>query len=651
MTFHTLSLDIETYSPEDLKKTGTHKYAAHPEFGVLWCAYKRDIDEDVTWLDIYSHGWPKWLVRAIVDPTITKVAWNAAFERTALAAELGKPMPAEQWDCTMVRAARAGWPLSLDVAARAMGLTQQKDKLGTSLINYFSKPCKPSKVNGGRTRNLPEHSPEKWQQYGEYCAQDVRAESAIRDFLISIPVSEFEQKLWCVDQRINDRGIKVDVGMVQNAIRIYNNYSDILKVEANEITGLHNSNSNAQLRAWLIEQGQEVENLRKATVEELLQDLKKGDVRRVLEIKQEVSKTSVKKYNAVMFGVGDDERCKGLFQFYGANRTGRFSGRRLQLQNLPQNHLPYLDLARKTIVDGKGKLFEIFYGNVPDALSQLIRTALVPMADHKFIVMDLSSIELVCSAWLADEQWVIDEFNTTRKIYEQTAARMLNIPVSMIGPDSAERQKGKVAALACQYGGTVGALISMGALRMGLEEDALPGIAAQWREANPNIVNYWWKLNRAALQVVGNPGTVVELSHGIKFFMKRRTLYIRLPSGRLLAYVGARIAPGKFGKPVIHYYGTKNGRWTIENTYGPKFFENLCQAVSRDCLAEAMVRMDDAGMRIVSHVHDEVVLEVPHVFDMDEVLKQVQQLMTVPLDWAPGLPLAAKGFYSDYYKK
>lgn len=682
-SFKAISIDVETYSPEEIvsgKKrppVGTHKYAAHPDFGILWLAYKRDTDDFATEIDVYNHGIPKWLRRALVSPDVIKFAWNAAFERTTLAAYLGVPMPPEQWNCTMVRAARAGWPLALGACAAAMGLTQQKDKTGSLLISYFCGPCKPTKANGGRTRNLPEHAPEKWVKFGQYCAQDVNTEYAILEYLLPIPISKFEQNLWNIDQQVNDRGFKADREFVTKAIKIFNESAEALRSEANELTGLQNANSTKQLTEWLAQNGHEVENLRKGTVADLVADLKTGNVKRVLQIRQEVNKTSVKKYNAILAGMNlHDDRCCGIFQFGGASRTMRWAGRRIQPQNFPQNHLVAIHIARQLVLEGKIKLLQLMYGNLHDVLSQLIRTAFIPEKGKKLIVYDLSSIELIVAGWLADEQWIIDEFLGERKFYEKTGSRMSGKPVELIGKEDIERQMGKVGTLACQYGGAENAVRNMAAnLMITLPEKMYGQVAPLWKAANPNIKAYWWELDRAAKKAIRQPGRVIELDKGVTFMMVRGTLYLRLPSGRMLAYVQAQlrwILPeyakkiieelkakkekynvNDYMKETIVYRSMVDGRWMWANTYGPKIFENMCQGVSRDVIAVAFTRLKKYDeIELVSHVHDEGVFEVEDdELVIERSMKRIERAMTKPIKWAPGLPLAAEGFSSYFYRK
>lgn len=645
----TLSIDIETFSSVDIRKSGVYKYVESPDFEILMMAYSVDGDP-VQVIDLTKDYPEFWLLKRLTDPKVLKTAYNAAFERTCLAKFFEKPMPAEQWDCTMVRAARAGYPMGLDAAAKAMGLTQEKMDSGKALIRYFSMPCKPTKANGGRTRNLPEYAPEKWNEYMDYCRQDVVVETSIRDRVLSLPVTETEKKLWVLDQKINDTGIELDTHFMGNAIRISEEYMKAMQCEAVSITGLDNPNSVAQLTGWLADQGEQVDTLRKADVKEMLEGDVDGEVRRMLEIRQEMSKTSVKKYTAMREMVCKDSRVKGLLQFYGANRTGRWAGRGVQFQNLPQNHIPDLDLARSVVSAGDGEMLDILYGNVPDTLSQLIRTSFVAGEGKRFIVADFSAIEARVIAWLAGERWRLEVFNTHGKIYEASAAQMFRIPIDQITKGSDLRQKGKVSELALGYQGGVGALEAMGALKMGLTAEELPDLVQKWRDANPAIVQLWYILNKAALSAVGKPGKLEEVNRGIRLQVKNGSLYIKLPSGRLLSYVNARLGQNRFGSPSILYKGMDQTtkQWKDLETYGGKLTENIVQAIARDCLAEAMLRLDTAGYKIVMHIHDEVVLEVPVDSGSTE---EVDGIMSQPIEWAKGLPLTADSFETSFYKK
>jgi len=644
----TLAIDIETFSSEDIKTAGVYRYAEARDFQILLFSYSVD---GGPWLIIdlaCREELPGYIVAAILDVSVTKISFNALFERICLGRHLGKRLSPVSWDCTMVRAARVGLPLNLDGVAKVLRLPILKDEEGKRLIRYFSIPCKPTKANGGRKRNLPEHDPERWQRFKSYCIRDGEVEQAIRARIEKYPITETEQQLYILDQEINDRGITIDPVLVGNAVRIDRESREDLEQEAICLTGLTNPNSAAQLKTWLSrETGSDVATLRKADIPLLLDNVDSPTVSRVLAIRQEMAKTSVKKYEAMAATAGRSSRIRGLFQIYGANRTGRWAGRLVQVQNLPQNHLPDLDLARRVVLGGDREVLQLLYGNVPDTLSQLIRTAFIAGPGKKLIAADFAAIELIVLAWLAGEQWVIQEFTGKRKIYEQTAARMLGIPVERVGKGSPERQKGKIASLACQYGGGVGALISMGALRMGLQESELPTIISQWRKANPNTVKYWKDIERAAIAAVrdGRPQRVKN----IHFFFQSGVLFIELPSGRRLAYVRPLIQEGEYGD-CLSYEGMNqiSKKWERIKTWGGKLVENIVQAIARDCLAVALLRLDAAGYCIVGHVHDEIIIEVDKNKDC---LSHILHVMAQAVPWAEGLPLAAEGFENSYYKK
>ncbi len=644
----TLAIDIETYSSVDLPSTGVYAYTSSDDFEILLFGYAFD-DDPVEIVDLaQGERLPHEVLNALKHPDIIKTAYNANFERVCIAKYLDLPTLPEQWRCSSVHALTLGLPGYLDGVAQVLKLGEQKDNAGKNLIRYFSKPCKPTKVNGGRTRNLPEHDPEKWEQFKSYCKQDVEVERELRKVLEKYPVPEREWRLWELDQRINDYGVAVDSRLVTQAINCDNEYQDMLLAEAKELTGLKNPNSVAQLKRWLKEEtGKDVESLNKATVSELKEEAECSTVKRVLSLRQKMSKTSIKKYQAMERAVCPDGRIRGLLQFYGANRTGRWAGRLVQVQNLPRNSLQDLDLARRLLKYGNCELLELLFDSVPEVLSQLIRTALIPSTGCRFIVSDFSAIEARVIAWLADERWRMEVFSGHGKIYEASAAHMFRVPIEEITKDSPLRQKGKIAELALGYGGSVGALKAMGALDMGLEEGELPELVETWRAANPNIVQFWWDVGNAAMKAVKDK-TTVPVHHGIEFSYEAGGLFLRLPSGRRLCYVKPRIQPGKFGRPVITYEGTEQGRWSRIDTYGPKLVENIVQATARDCLAEALLRVDAAGYKIVFHVHDEVVVEAPRGIG---TLEEVNKIMGQPLAWAPELPLRADGFETEYYMK
>ena len=655
---HHLSIDIETKSSADISKTGLYRYAQDKDFGILLFAYKYDGDE-VKVVDLTAgESIPKNIREALTDPYVTKHAYNAAFEWYCLNTA-GYTTPLEQWCCTMVHGLYCGYTAGLDATGKAIGLPQDKQKLmtGKALIRYFCVPCKPTKSNGGRTWNLPKHAPEKWALFKEYCIQDVVTEYELQKRLDAFPMPEDELSLWRMDVRMNAFGVGVDPALISGALEIDATSTEQLTAKAVEITGLPNPNSAVQLQQWLRGRGVEMENLQKATVEEALgrKDLPE-EVRDVLEIRRQLGKTSVKKYAAMQTAKGEDNRVRGLTQFYGANRTGRWAGRLVQLQNLPRNYIDTLDYARNLV---KAKNFEglrLIYGNVPDTLSQLIRTAFVPSKGNKFVVADFSAIEARVIAWLAGEQWVNEVFATHGKIYEATASQMFHVPIERIvkgNPEYSLRQKGKVATLALGYQGGTSALIAMGALNMGLEEDELPDIVTRWRNANPRIRDLWYAVEEAALAAVRTAqpqairGLVFRLGGELEY--GQSFLTVQLPSGRKLFYPKPFLKENHFGRMAIHYYtvGQQTKKWEVDSTYGGKMTENIVQAIARDCLAETLRRIDRMGLQVVFHVHDEVIIDAPQ----DVTAEQICRLMAEPITWAPGLILKGAGFESGYYMK
>ncbi|MEQ2464750.1 DNA polymerase [Niallia hominis] len=645
-----LSIDIETYSSVDLIKSGVYAYCESSDFEILLFAYAVN-DEEVRVVDLASgEKIPDDILKAMTDPTIIKTAYNANFERTCLAKYFHQPMPPEQWRCSSVHALMLGLPGYLDGVAKCLRLKEQKMKEGKALIRYFSVPCKPTKVNGERTRNLPKHDLEKWDIFKDYCKQDVEVERQIRNKLEAFPITKVEQKLWELDQKINDEGVLIDKTLVFNAIQADKALQDELFEEAVRLTGLENPNSPAQLKGWLLKQGLEVNSLAKKNVEALMGEVENPKVKRLLELRQAMSKTSVKKYEAMERSICPDQRIRGLLQFYGANRTGRWAGRLVQIHNLPRNSLKDLQIARDLLKTGNYDTLELLFESVSDVLSQLIRTAFIPSQDHRFVVADFSAIEARVIAWLAGERWRMDVFQSHGKIYEASAAQMFKVPIETIDKGSPLRQKGKIAELALGYGGSKGALMQMGALDMGLNEDELPDLVSAWREANPNIVKLWWGIEAAAIKAVKEK-VVMKMQYGLTFHYTKGILFITLPSGRSLAYVRPRIGiDERFGKEQLTYEGTEQGskQWGRIPTYGGKLTENIIQAIARDCLAVSMLRLDEAGYRINFHVHDEVILDVPIATGS---MEEVENIMGQSIDWAPGLPLGADSFETFYYKK
>lgn len=645
-----LAIDIETYGDKDIRKVGAYAYADSEAFEVLLFAYAWDRGEpeviDLTELAEI----PPDVLSAILDPNVIKTAYNANFERTCLARHFGEPMPPEQWRCTAVDATRLGLPGNLAGAAQVLKLDEQKDNTGKNLIKYFCGPCKPTKVNGGRERNHPHHDMDKWLQFIEYCRQDVRTEVAIRERIEPLLyVPDWEQDLWSLDQRINDRGVLVDRKLVEAAVELTDTYETKLTGESLWITGLANPNSTAQLGAWLEEQGHPLPNLQRETVEAALQDKMADEVRTVLENRIELSRAAVTKYKSLDNAACRDGKLRGVLQFYGAQRTGRWAGRIFQPQNLTKNFLEDIETVRKLI---RGKHFEqteLLYDEGANVLlSQLVRTALIASKGNTLYISDFSAIEARVIAWLAGEQWRLDVFNGDGKIYEASAAAMFHVPVASIDKSSPLRQRGKVAELALGYQGGPGALKAMGALEQGMTEEELPGIVKAWRKASPNIVKLWRSVENAALKAVREPGRVVRLQFGLTFHVERGVLFITLPSSRRLAYPKIRITEGKYGDALEYDGVDAKKRWTSIDTYGGKLVENIVQAIARDCLGVSMLRVEANGYETILHVHDELVTDTPIGFGSVE---ELEAIMSEPIDWAPGLNLTAAGFESPFYMK
>lgn len=660
-----LSIDIETRSSEEIGKTGLYKYAQSPDFEILLFAYQLDA-EPVEVVDLkQGEQIPSAIVKALADPAVCKHAYNAAFEWYCLN-RAGYRTPLDQWRCTMAHGLYCGYTAGLDATGKAIGLPQDKQKLavGKALIRYFCVPCRATKSNGGRSWNEPWHAPEKWELFKEYCGQDVVTEKEIQRRLELFPVPEEEWRQWQMDVRMNAYGVRVDRELIDGVLRINARSEAELTEEAMRITGLENPNSVAQLKGWLENRigdclgvKTELTTLSKEKVSALLaQTGIPKDVRRVLEIRQQLGKTSVKKYVAMESARCEDDRIRGLTQYYGANRTGRWAGRLVQMQNLPRNYLKTLDYARKLAKNGNFEGLRLLYGNVPDTLSQLIRTAFIPSEGHKFVVADFSAIEARVIAWLAGEQWVNEVFATHGKIYEATASQMFHVPIERIAkgnPEYALRQKGKVATLALGYQGGTSALIAMGALNMGLTEEELPDIVARWRGANKQICALWYAVENAALaamrtaQPQGIRGLIFTLEGDLIY--GQTFLTVRLPSGRKLYYPKPFLKENQFGKEAIHYYtvGQQTRKWEITSTYGGKMTENIVQAIARDCLAVTLDRIAAKGLQVVFHVHDEVIIDAP----METTVEEICGLMAEPIPWAPGLILKGAGFESSYYMK
>lgn len=647
----TLAIDVETYCELDIKNVGAYRYCEHPSFEIMLFAYAYD-DEPVQIIDFtIGEMLPFEVASDIFNPHIVKVAFNANFERNSLSNKLGDEMEPNQWDCTMIQALRMGLPSSLDMVGKALNFEEDKQKMkeGKALIQYFCKPCKPTKTNGGRTRNLPEHDPEKWELFKEYCKQDVEVEREIRRKLNKYKTTDKEKRLWDLDQEINDRGINLDLILAEQAIKCDEQFKDRLTKEAIGLTGLSNPNSPTQLKKWLSDKiGYEVTSLTKDSIPKLLEAAEDENVKRVLELRQLMAKTSIKKYQAMESARCEDGRVRGLLQFYGANRTGRWAGRLVQVQNLPQNHLPDLDDARSFVRNGKFDETEFLFDSVPDTLSQLIRTAFIPSEGNRFIVADFSAIEARVIAWYASEKWRLEVFKTHGKIYEASASQMFKVSIEDIKKGSDLRQKGKIAELALGYGGSVGAIKSMDKSGS-IPEEELPGLVRSWRSANPNITKFWWDCDKAAKKAI-NERTTVTMQYGLKFIYNPGVLFIQLPSGRRLSYVRPKIEEGIYGSDIISYEGMEqtSKQWTRQETYGPKLVENIVQATARDCLAEALFNVDKAGYKTVMHIHDEIVMDVPIGFGSVE---EVNKIFGENISWAPGLPLKADGYECNYYMK
>lgn len=655
-----LSIDLETYSDIDLKKCGVYKYAESPNFEILLFAYSVD-NGPVQVIDLaQGEDIPTEILAALTDDTITKWAYNASFERICLSVWLRRNHPEyfhsysiledtvgdyldpSAWKCSRIWGAYMGLPLSLEGIGAVLKLSDQKMKEGKDLIKYFCVPCKATKVNGGRTRNLPSDVPDKWDIFKSYNKRDVEVELAIKEKLSKFPVPEFIWDEYHLDQEINDRGIGVDMQLVENAIDIDSKTKDYLMNRLVTLTGLENPNSVQQMKTWLSDYGIKTESLDKKAVKELLSDADKK-VSEVLECRQQLAKSSVKKYTAMQNMACDDNRARGCFMFYGANRSGRWAGRGIQLQNLPQNHMTDLEEARNLVRDRNFEALELLYDNVPGVLSELIRTAFVPRPGYKYIVADFSAIEARVLSFLAGEQWRIDVFKEGKDIYCASASQMFKVPVEKHGVNSHLRQKGKIAELALGYGGSVGALTSMGAIEMGLAEEELQPLVNAWRDSNQNITNFWWSVDSAVKQAVIYKSAAE--THGLKFYYKSGMLFIDLPSGRKLCYVKPRMGVNQFGSDSVTYEGINNNKWTRIESYGPKFVENIVQAVSRDILAYAMRTLSHCF--IVGHVHDELIIECSKDVSLDVICEQMGR--TPP--WIKGLLLRADGYECGFYKK
>ncbi len=642
-----ISIDIETYSSINLARSGVYRYAESEDFEILLFAYSVD-GQEVEVIDLANgEEIPENIIEAIKNDKVTKWAFNAMFERICLSKFLGldtgEYLNTSSWKCSMIWSAYMGLPLSLEGVGTVLGLERQKITEGRDLIRYFCIPCKATKVNQGRTRNLPKHDLEKWKRFKEYNARDVETEILIQEKLSKFPVPDFIWSEYKMDQTINDRGIAMDMDFVKQAIAIDELSSEKLMAQMKSITGLENPNSVQQMKNWLNENGIEMDSLAKKEVSEMIEKVTEP-YKTVLELRQKLAKSSIRKYAAMENVVCKDGRARGMFQFYGANRTGRFSGRLIQLQNLPRNHISDLEEVRSLIKGGNTEALDLLYEDVPDTLSQLIRTSFIPREGKKFLVADFSAIEARVIAWLANEKWRIDVFAGGGDIYCASASHMFNLPVERNGINGHLREKGKIAELALGYGGSIGALKSMGALDMGLEEEELQPLVNVWRRSNPNITKLWWGVDRAAKTCVKQ--RKATQTHGINFIYQSGMMFIVLPSGRKLAYVKPRMGENKFGGEAVTYEGVGGTKkWERIESYGPKFVENIVQAISRDILCYAMKTLKN--YYIVAHVHDELVIEA----DMDDSLSEVCEEMSKTPSWAKGLLLDADGFECMFYQK
>jgi len=646
----TISIDVETFSSIDLSKSGVYRYCESPDFKILLFAYSIDGGE-VQVIDLScGEEIPSAIVSALSDPAMTKSAFNAQFERICLSRYLGMPtgtyLNPKGWHCTMIWSATLGLPLSLGGVGAVLGLEKQKLQEGKNLIKYFCIPCAATEANEGRLRNLPHHGREKWELFKAYNQRDVETEMGIQGKLSKFPVSAVEWDNYYLDQLINDQGIALDMEFVEQAILCDDMTKARLRQHMQNLTELENPNSVQQMKEWLADNGLETDSLGKAAVTELMKTAP-AELSEVLSLRQELAKSSVKKYSAMQNVVGSDGRARGLIQFYGANRTGRFAGRLVQVQNLPQNHLPDLDAARNLIKAGLFDAVDLLYDSTSGVLSELIRTAFVPKDGSRFIVADFSAIEARIIAWLAGEKWRMEVFENGGDIYCASASKMFHVPVEKNGINGHLRQKGKISELSLGYGGSIGALKAMGALQMGVLENELHALVTVWRQSNPRIVKLWWDVDKAAMTAVKHK--IANETHGIRFTYQSGMLFITLPSGRNLVYVKPRTGVNQFGSDAITYEGVgATKKWERIESYGPKFVENIVQAIARDILTEAMQRLSVAGYEIVMHCHDEVVLEVP--LGESSVI-EICRLMAITPAWANGLLLSADGYECEFYKK
>lgn len=640
-----ISIDIETYSSTNLNQTGVYRYADSDDFELLLFGYATDFGP-VKAVDLtQGEKIPPQIIEALDNPNIIKSAFNAQFERVCLSRYVGHRLKPAGWHCSRVWSATLGLPLSLRDVGSVLGLPRQKITAGKELVRYFCTPCKPTKANQSRTRNFPYHAPDKWQQFKQYNQRDVEVEMEITQKLERFPVPQNEWENYWMDQNINDRGIRIDQQLVNNAIKCQNVFHDQYLQTAKKLTGLANPNSPLQLKDWLHQQGVKTDSLSKASVTQLLQTTT-GKVHQVLALRQLLSKSSVKKYQAMQKAMCQDGRVHGLLQFYGANRTGRWAGRLVQVQNLPRNSMPDLEEARELVKQGNVPALAMLYDSVPDVLSQLIRTAFIPSKNHHFYVADFSAVEARVIAWLSNEKWRQESFAKNEDIYCASASQMFGVPVVKHGINGELRQKGKIAELALGYGGSIGALKAMGATKLGLTDDELPLLVQMWRNASPHIVQFWWDVDKAAKECIKTH--LPQTTHGMKFIYRSGCMFLRLRSGRYLCYPQPKIGINRFGSESITFMGNNTvKKWDRIETYGAKLVENIVQATSRDLLAGAMRRLETAGNPVVMHIHDEAVIDAPTDRSLDTIVK----IMTEVPDWADGLILNAAGFVGGFYKK
>lgn len=650
-----VTLDFETYSETDIKSAGAFKYMEDPSFEILLMAYAFD-DDVVELVDFASGGtWPRGFLEMLQDPFTLKIAHNAAFERQAIYRATGIYSPPSQWLDTMHMAAQCGLPLSLDGVGKALNFDEDTAKMkeGKALIRYFCLPCKPTKTNGGRTRNLPEDAPEKWKLFCEYCRQDVTAERSIYNTLKKWMPNDTERKFWCLDAKINERGVRIDRQLAINAVAMDRKYKEELTERAVALTGLENPKSVSQIKNWLFDQeGKDFPSLNKKVIADVVSQLQTEEAKQFMGIRTELSKSSTAKYEAMLRSMGEDDHVRGCFQFYGANRTGRFAGRLVQFQNMSKNEMPDIESCRTLVRMGKYTAVKSLYDGVSGPLSELVRTAIIPEDGHQWLVADFSAIEARVIAWFADEDWRLDVFKNGGDIYCASASQMFGVPVVKHGENGHLRQKGKIAELALGYGGGIGALKAFGADKMGMTEEEMQETVDMWRAASPNIVQMWWDIGKAAARSIMRRAHVATPYKGVSFDFEDGILWMNLPSGRSLAYFGAKYEDSsrRPGKKTINYMGVdqQTKRWSKVESYGPKLVENLVQATARDCLRESMLALDKAGYDIRFHVHDEVVCTEPLG---GRSVDEMAELMGQPIPWAPGLPLRADGYACNFYLK